>query len=97
MKEKQNTATLIEPRSSCPFGKTAADWANVALFALDRAGMSYQQQFEVQRSLEAWLDQDDNGDFVMSPCSSCDYSHGPTTHVINQQQVCKACRALVRS
>ena len=89
MKAKQN---------ECPFGYSAADWANMAMDALDRAGMDYNSQINVRLVLEGWLDQDGAGDFAMSACPACDYSHGPdTTHVVDQQQVCRHCLLVVRS
>ena len=88
----------MKAKQECPFGKTAADWANMAIDALERAGMEYNSRLNVQEIIDGWLELDCHGDFVMNACPACDYSHGPdTTHIINQQQVCRHCLLVVRS
>ena len=72
--------------------KTEADWANEAMVALELAGLSFEMQLEVQKMLEAILDEGPGGEFVMRSCLRCDYSHGPGTMTVRcGRQVCRVC------
>jgi len=72
--------------------RTAAGWANLALHALDEAGLSLDSQVAIIGQLTGWLDIDDQGNFYMRRCERCDAS---AMLVMGNRQVCPRCGALL--
>jgi len=72
--------------------RTAAGWDNLALHALDEAGLSLDGQVAVIEQLTGWLDIDDQGNFHMRRCERCDES---AMLVAGKCQVCPRCGVLL--
>lgn len=71
--------------------RTAADWANLALHALDEAGLSLDGQVAIIEQLTGWIDIDDYGNFYMRHCKRCDES----AMLVAGNQICQRCGVLL--